>query len=100
MCCSLRQKDFHDSLQWWQRADRVPQPIKHIADLCEQLRQRHLTARVQRLSAALTLGFVEKSTHFLHEFIVVEEDADSCLELVEFKLLEKYFRLQNVIMFV
>jgi len=39
---------------------------------------------------------VEESTHFFHEFIVVEENADGCLELIKFKLLKEYFRLLNV----
>ena len=43
---------------------------------------------------------MEKGTHFFHKFIVVEENADGCLELVEFKLLEKYFRLVKVMMLI
>ena len=88
MCTCLCQEYFDNGLEWRQGTDCVPQSLKHVADRGEQLREGHLTRRIQRLCAALALGFVEESPHFFHEFIVVEEDADGCLELVEFKLLK------------
>lgn len=75
----------------------MSKPLQHVADGGEKLRQRDLAARIQRLSAALSLGLMEESSHFLHELVVVKENADGSLKLVQFKLFKQNISLDTVI---
>lgn len=93
---SLRQKHLNNGLQGWQRTDCMSQPLQHVADGGEQLWQWDLTARIQRLSAALALSLVEESSHLLHELVVVKENADGSLKLVQLELLKQNISLHAV----
>lgn len=86
MCIRLGQEHLYYRFDCRQRERRRLQPLHQVIDGGEYEHERHLVIWIQ-LRGGLRL--LEALSHLLHELIIEEVNANSCLQLVKLKLLEK-----------